>query len=140
MCLLVCAACRQANTLFTFTNEGNANRAPTQVGISILDRAAQALRDDRGHLALHLVARHEPRRPDRRLLVREADHLDREQGVGVLWTITTRLTLSAGPLSILDADGSAIVIHVNADTYCPGGEQANCAGGGRAACGRLARQ
>ncbi len=63
-----------------------------------------------------------------------------EQGVGVLWAITTRVTLSAGPLSIFDADGSAIVIHVNPDTYCPGGEQANCAGGGRAACGRLARQ
>jgi superoxide dismutase, Cu-Zn family len=63
-----------------------------------------------------------------------------EQGVGVLWATTTRVTLSAGPLSIFDADGSAIIIHVNPDTYCAQGEQSGCAGGGRAACGRLTRQ
>jgi Cu-Zn family superoxide dismutase len=63
-----------------------------------------------------------------------------EQGIGVLWATTTRLTLSAGPLSIFDNDGSAIVIHANSDTYCQAGEQAGCAGGARAACGRLVRQ
>ena len=63
-----------------------------------------------------------------------------EQGVGVLWATTTRITISPGPLSIFDADGSALVIHVNPDTYGPEGERAGCAGGGRAACGRLSRQ
>jgi Cu-Zn family superoxide dismutase len=63
-----------------------------------------------------------------------------DQGVGVLWATTTRITLSPGPLSILDADGSAIIIHVDPDTYCPEGERAGCAGGGRVACGRLSRQ
>jgi len=63
-----------------------------------------------------------------------------QQGVGILWVTTTRITLSAGPLSVFDADGSALIIHVNSDTYCPAGEQAGCAGGGRAACGVLVKQ
>jgi superoxide dismutase, Cu-Zn family len=63
-----------------------------------------------------------------------------EQGVGILWATTTRLTLSTGPLSVFDDDGSAIVIHASSDTYCQGGEQSGCAGGARAACGRLTRQ
>lgn len=58
-----------------------------------------------------------------------------EEGRGVLHTVTSRVTLSPGPLSLFDADGSAFIIHVNADTYCPDGEVAGCAGGGRAACG-----
>lgn len=58
-----------------------------------------------------------------------------ESGTGVLKTTTTRVTLSKGPLSIFDDDGSAFIIHVNEDTFCPEGEVAGCAGGGRAACG-----
>ncbi len=54
---------------------------------------------------------------------------------GKLQAVTTRVTLSPGPLSIFDTDGSALVIHINEDTYCPDGEVAGCAGGGRAACG-----
>jgi len=56
-------------------------------------------------------------------------------GQGVLFTQTSRVTLAPGPLSIFDADGSAFIIHDNPDTYCPDGEVAGCAGGGRAACG-----
>ena len=33
------------------------------------------------------------------------------------------------------ADGSAFIVHVNPDTYCPDGAVAGCAGGARAACG-----
>jgi len=40
-------------------------------------------------------------------------------GSGVLHTSTTRVTLSPGPLSVFDADGSAIIIHTDPDTYCP---------------------
>lgn len=48
---------------------------------------------------------------------------------------TSRITLSASPLSIFDANGSSIIVHVNADqgtNNVPGG-----AGGGRLACGVL---
>jgi Cu-Zn family superoxide dismutase len=48
---------------------------------------------------------------------------------------TTRVTLSPGPLSLLDENGSAFIIHVDPDTYCPEGEKQGCAGGARAACG-----
>jgi superoxide dismutase, Cu-Zn family len=60
-------------------------------------------------------------------------------GVGKLKTTTSRVTLSPGPLSVLDADGSAFIIHVNPDTYCPNGAVAGCAGGARAACGVIER-
>ena len=56
-------------------------------------------------------------------------------GSGAMTTTTSRVTISPGPLSILDEDGSALIIHVGADTYCPDGVVAGCAGGARAACG-----
>ena len=56
-------------------------------------------------------------------------------GFGLLSTNTTRVTLSEGPLSIFDDDGSAFIVHVDPDTYCPDGPVAGCAGGARAACG-----
>ena len=63
----------------------------------------------------------------------------RENGRGMLFTVTTRVTLSDGPLSLFDEDGSAFIIHLDPDTYCPEGETAGCAGGGRAACGVIVR-
>jgi len=61
-------------------------------------------------------------------------------GAGALHTVTTRVTLSPGPLSLFDADGSAIIIHTNPDTYCPEGDVKGCAGGARAACGIITLQ
>lgn len=58
-----------------------------------------------------------------------------ESGDGELRTTTSRITLSPGPLSIFDEDGASLIIHVDPDTYCPGGEEAGCAGGARLACG-----
>lgn len=58
-----------------------------------------------------------------------------ENGRGFLRTHTTRVSLSEGQLSLFDADGSAFIIHVNPDTYCPHGVTSGCAGGARAACG-----
>lgn len=55
--------------------------------------------------------------------------------LGYLRAVTTRVTLSRGPLSLFDKDGSAFIIHDLEDTYCPRGEEAGCAGGSRAACG-----
>ncbi|NOR81124.1 MAG: hypothetical protein GQ529_09895 [Methyloprofundus sp.] len=56
-------------------------------------------------------------------------------GIGVLQTTTSRVTLSAGPLSIFDENGSAFIIHTNEDSYCPEGVVKGCAGGSRDACG-----
>ena len=55
-----------------------------------------------------------------------------EEGVGHLNAITDLATLSAGPTSIFDADGSALVIHASPDDQVtdPTGNS-----GGRIACG-----
>ncbi len=58
-----------------------------------------------------------------------------EEGHARLKVSTTRITLSDGPLSLFDEDGSAFIIHVDPDTYCPDGVEKGCAGGARAACG-----
>jgi superoxide dismutase, Cu-Zn family len=56
------------------------------------------------------------------------------KGEGRLQTVTSRAALSAGPTSLLDADGSAVIIHANPDLEKAGGTAAE-AGGGRLACG-----
>jgi len=58
-----------------------------------------------------------------------------DDGRGTMQTTTSRITLSPGPLSIFDDDGSALIVHTNPDTYCPEGAEARCAGGARDACG-----
>jgi Cu-Zn family superoxide dismutase len=60
-------------------------------------------------------------------------------GLGSLRSTTSRVTLSPGPLSVFDGDGSAVIIHTSEDTYCPNGPVAGCAGGARAACGIIER-
>ena len=62
-----------------------------------------------------------------------------DAGQGTLFAATTRVTLSDGPLSLFDEDGSAFIIHVDPDSYCPDGASAGCAGGARAACGLILR-
>lgn len=56
-------------------------------------------------------------------------------GQGTLKTVTTRVTLSAGPLSIFDADGTAIIIHGNEDKGVTGPPKSGVSGGPRVACG-----
>jgi len=60
-----------------------------------------------------------------------------ENGTGDMQHTTNRITLSPGRLGILDADGSAFIIHTNADTYCDEDAELKkgCAGGSRDACG-----
>lgn len=60
-----------------------------------------------------------------------------KSGNGNLEIETTRVTLSDGPLSIFDDDGSAFIVHINEDTFCPEGNVGGCAGGGRLACGKI---
>lgn len=58
-------------------------------------------------------------------------------GVGTLHTMTNRVTLSDGRLSVFDEDGSAFIIHTQQDLYCDQDSELNpgCAGGPRDACG-----
>jgi Cu-Zn family superoxide dismutase len=53
-------------------------------------------------------------------------------------TYTTRFNLG-GPLSLFDADGSAIIIHANPDTYSTGTQGQGVAGGPRLACGVISK-
>jgi superoxide dismutase, Cu-Zn family len=56
-----------------------------------------------------------------------------EAGVGHLRATTSRITLTSGPLSVFDSNGSAIVVHLNQDLGTTG--VAGGAGGSRIACG-----
>ena len=59
-----------------------------------------------------------------------------ERGEGVLEALTSRVTLSPGPLSILDATGgTALMIHANEDPYKGGEHGSGISGGPRIACG-----
>lgn len=61
-----------------------------------------------------------------------------DEGVGELETITTRITLSNGPVSILQPDeGTSIMIHGKEDPYTPGETGSGHSGGPRLACGRI---
>lgn len=64
-------------------------------------------------------------------------NLEVNDGVGTLTTTTSRFSLSPGRLSVFDDDGSAVIIHTNADTYCDPLLEPGCAGGARDACGVL---
>lgn len=56
-------------------------------------------------------------------------------GAGSLKGVTTRVTVSDGPLSIFDADGTAIIIHGNPDQGLTGEPKSGVSGGPRVACG-----
>lgn len=57
------------------------------------------------------------------------------KGKATLKAITTRVTLGDGPLSVFDADGTAIVIHANPDQGITGEAKSGVGGGARVACG-----
>ena len=56
-------------------------------------------------------------------------------GVGVMEARTSRITLSPGPLSVFDGDGSVVIVHENADRGIPGPAKSGASGGPRIACG-----
>ena len=60
-------------------------------------------------------------------------------GRGTLKAVTTRVTVSEGPLSIFDADGTAIIIHGNPDQGITGEPKSGVSGGPRVACGVLSK-
>jgi superoxide dismutase, Cu-Zn family len=61
-------------------------------------------------------------------------------GSGTLHARTTRVTLTEGPLSLFDADGSAIIIHANQDQGITGEPKSGVSGGPRAACGVIEKK
>jgi Cu-Zn family superoxide dismutase len=62
-----------------------------------------------------------------------------KDGSGSLESITTRVTLSDGPLSLFDADGTAIIIHANPDQGITGAPKSGVSGGPRVACGAVTK-
>lgn len=58
-----------------------------------------------------------------------------QNGRGTLKAVTTRVTISDGPLSIFDTDGTAIIIHGNPDQEITGEPKSGVSGGPRIACG-----
>ena len=60
-------------------------------------------------------------------------------GRGTMKVSTTRVTLSEGPLSLFDADGSAIIIHGNPDQGITGPAKSGVSGGPRVACGVISK-
>jgi len=56
-------------------------------------------------------------------------------GSGTLKGVTTRVTLSPGPLSLFDDDGTAVIIHGNEDQGTTGAPKSGVSGGPRVACG-----
>jgi len=61
-------------------------------------------------------------------------------GKGQLDATTTRVTISDGPLTLLDADGSAIIIHGNPDQGITGESKSGVSGGPRVACGVITKK
>jgi len=58
-------------------------------------------------------------------------------GEGTFTAATTRVTLSDGPLTVFDADGTAMIVHANPDQGITGAPKSGLSGGPRVACGVL---
>ena len=58
-----------------------------------------------------------------------------QDGKGTLEATTTRVTVSDGPLTLFDDDGSAVISHVNEDQGITEAPKSGVSGGPRAACG-----
>lgn len=61
-------------------------------------------------------------------------------GRATMKVLTTRVTLGDGPLSLLDADGTAIIVHGNPDQGITGEPKSGVSGGPRVACGVVTKQ
>jgi Cu-Zn family superoxide dismutase len=61
-------------------------------------------------------------------------------GKATMKAVTTRVTLSDGPLSLFDADGSAIIVHGNPDQGITGEPKSGVSGGPRIACGVIGKK
>jgi len=59
---------------------------------------------------------------------------------GSLYTITSRVTLSDGPTTLFDQDGSALIVHELEDQYLPDPPTRDGPGGARIACGVIVKK
>lgn len=57
------------------------------------------------------------------------------EGKGTLDAVTTRVTLSEGPLCILSGEGTSLMVHANPDPYKGGEHGSGVSGGPRLVCG-----
>jgi Cu-Zn family superoxide dismutase len=61
-----------------------------------------------------------------------------ESGSGILETITSRVTLSDGPVSLLNQpEGTSLMVHASEDPHTPGESGSGHSGGPRLACGTI---
>jgi Cu-Zn family superoxide dismutase len=58
-----------------------------------------------------------------------------QSGVGVVEATTSRITLSPGPLTVFDENGSVVILHEKPDQGVPGPAKSGVSGGPRIACG-----
>ena len=61
-------------------------------------------------------------------------------GVGTIDATTSRITLSPGPLSIMDQDGSVFIVHGKPDQGVSGPAKSGVSGGPRLACGVIQKE
>ena len=61
-------------------------------------------------------------------------------GTGTMKITTSRVTLADGPLSLFDADGTAIIVHGNPDQGTTGAPKSGVSGGPRVACGVVTKK
>ena len=61
-------------------------------------------------------------------------------GKATIKAVTSRVTIGPGPLSLMDADGSAIIIHGNPDQGISGEAKSGVSGGPRVACGVIEKR
>lgn len=62
-----------------------------------------------------------------------------DDGAGTLEPLSTRITLSEGPLSVPGGEGTALMIHGHEDPYRGGPSKSGVSGGPRLACGVIRR-
>lgn len=63
-----------------------------------------------------------------------------KSGSGTMKITTSRVTLSDGPLSLFDDDGTAIIVHANPDQGITGAPKSGVSGGPRVACGVVTKK
>ena len=61
-------------------------------------------------------------------------------GKATIKAVTSRVTIGPGPLSLMDADGSAIIIHGSPDQGISGEAKSGVSGGPRVACGVIEKR
>lgn len=63
-----------------------------------------------------------------------------DKGVGTLYAVSSRVTLSDGLNTLFDQDGSAFIVHELEDRYLPDPPTKDAPGGPRIACGVIVRE